>query len=374
MSHRIVPRTGLCVLAMTLSLSACSRSAPPSRAAEPAQAPPPAAPAAASGDAGPVATAPTDRAGRNKKGRADRRGRRPRGGMGMLERALDALDLTDAQQKQVAGIFAELGQTMRSQWDSKIAFRRALAEASRDGKVSVDEMKPELDRVSAAATERIDKLTAAIDKLHATLDAGQRKQLAEALDRRGPGKGRGGKGHGPRGHGPPGHRGGQKGYGARGGPGGKGAGPGPDRFGFLHLTDDQRARIRKALADAKLEQPGKGSPEAWRAEARDRMEALEHAFVGDDFKAADYLHKDEVVDKACEWAMFEVKRLSVVLPLLTDEQRSQLIEHLSEPPGPSGHWHRGPGHRGKGPPGRGRGKGRPGMGPPGGGPPPAAPR
>lgn len=249
----------------------------------------------------------------------------------LLRAALRDLDLTDAQKTAIQGEIDALEAAKPARGEGFEADRKALADAVRAGNVDASK----LGRDFAPPAEMKAAVTKAIQALHDTLDAKQRRALVDkmaahmehpkdGMERRGRGGPDGERGPRPDGAGERGAR-----------PEG---GPMMHMLSGLDLTADQQTRVKAALeglapSDADREAM-KAAHEAHRKEMATRMEA----FVADKFDASAFATPP--ADKqAFGPKQHMVKALAAVVPILTADQRAKLADQIEK--GPMGPMHHG---------------------------------
>jgi len=162
------------------------------------------------------------------------------------------------------------------------------------------------------------KMAAAIQTVHDTLTSEQRAQLVDELESKvseHQGKERDHERAGKKEHAH--HGGGELGF-------------------LLHgvdVDDAQREKIKSALDAAGIAPPEKGEMKSMRGEMKAKMAAMLEAFKGDKFDAASALPEKEEHGHAEHLARM-VKALSVVVPLLDQDQREALAKNIENGPQP----------------------------------------
>ena len=157
------------------------------------------------------------------------------------------------------------------------------------------------------------KVVAAIDELHATLDAEQRAELVSILKERQ--EARAAKRAQKKAH-----RGERK----------RAKVPGGKMLRGLDVTDEQRAAIETALADAGLDRrPDHDAKKAMKAEMKERRAAMLDAFSGADFEASSQLPPPAKMANHHEHFL---ATLAVVTPILDVDQRAELANRIEEGP------------------------------------------
>ncbi|HZO13394.1 MAG TPA: hypothetical protein VFB62_09040 [Polyangiaceae bacterium] len=218
----------------------------------------------------------------------------PHGGPAMLLHvALRELELSKEQRTEIEGQLKALEVRPKVDRDDK---REALADAVRSG--SVDASKFEDD---APMKEHHARMTAALEKLHATLTPEQRSALvaivrdreADRPPRRAP-EGRRKMEHNPT----------------------------AGLLRGIEVSDEQRTRIDAALDRAGLSKDD--GPAKHFEEMQAKQKALLDAFVGQSFDA-------DALMTAPPKPKF-VEALAVIVPLLDEGQRAQLAERIEQGP------------------------------------------
>ena len=288
-----------------------------------------------------------------KKPRADRRGfGRHRGGPEMFFRAaLDKLELSADQKTTIDGLLADLKKVERPADDgARKELDKSLAAAVRSGSINAASFETQYAELAKKATEHKSSFQTALNKLHETLTAEQRKALVAELQQR-PGRRAapppdvadddpnaplgddlGLSDDVPQG---PMARGPQRGMrGMRGGPGmgmmRGGPGMGPGGMGMmrgLDLTEQQRTQLKDSFQ--KAERPDfqkKGE------EMRARHQKMLEAFASDDFDAAKLMDGNDVEKQVREHAKQRVEHLATLTAILTPEQREKLATQIEQGP------------------------------------------
>jgi Spy/CpxP family protein refolding chaperone len=281
----------------------------------PTPAPTTTATAQVTGAVGPTAK-PTKPEGDRRGRHAGKRDRRRGGPAMMVKVALKKLELTDEQRSTLEALH-EPPSNERSA-DRKAA-QKAMADAVRAGTVDVDALAK-----TALGPSSHEAMVERLNKLHATLTVEQRAELVAKMKdgkaaKRGDAKrpGPDGEGRGRR------DEGAGKDDDGRGRRGGRRGSALAKILKGVELSDDQRAKIEAALADAKLQ--GKVEDDDSKANKKEQHEALLEAFVGEAFDAASVLPAPP--DRAGGHRR-HLERLAVIVPLLDEAQRNQLAERL----------------------------------------------
>lgn len=293
-----------------LVLAACSQQVPSDEVPEPAeQKEQPLAPKAEA----PRAAAPQGEA------REHFRKRGHHGPGFMLHAALKELDLRPEQAEKIEGLLTELESAHPADSPAHQAFEQALAAGVRAGKLDRAALEPHLAALEKGATEGRKKVHAALNALHRTLDADQRKSLVASLEARGERAGKGRRHFGDE----PGCGGGGQCDGADKHGFGRHHGPGFGMFGDLELTDAQRAKLRSAL-------PDRGAMQQEMQRKGEHMKQLAAAFAGEGFDA-DKLATDAGKSPRAH-AEARVKHLDALLGVLEPAQREKLAARLESGP------------------------------------------
>lgn len=289
----------------------------------------------------------TPRAVASPEGRHGMRG--PGGPAFLLRAALDKLELRPEQKSTIEGLMAELKQARPMDSAAHRAFEQALASGVRAGKLDAATLAPHFTALERDATAMSQRVHTALNKLHQTLDADQRKQLVAEIQKRhemGFGKHAGRRmGFGP----PPGmdepgcapgadgadNEAGEDGAEARprrghGGPGfARHAGPGLGMLRDLELTDAQKTALR-AAHDAKREE--RGDWKAGMEKHQEARKALLTAFATDTFDATKLVASAEVAERAHRQAEGHVEQLRVLMGVLEPAQREKLAARVEQGP------------------------------------------
>lgn len=246
------------------------------------------------------------------KGKGGKRfGRHGKGREGHLfGAALHHLELTDEQRETIEGLRANLKKDREAGRTSHQARKAKLVAAVRAG--NLDGLTVDEAEISRKAKDRAVKIAIAMNELHTTLDPEQRKALVDVVRAKHE------------------HRA-KRGEERRAKKGDK-AGRGGKRFGLgrllegLELTDEQRAQVEAAQAS-------RPTPEE-RAEKRkaraEQMEKLLSAFAQDDFDATRLNMAERLAERMTKGNERHTSRLQTVLPILTDEQRTQLADRMEK--------------------------------------------
>lgn len=241
------------------------------------------------------------------------RGMKGRHGPGMgpgflLGAALHELDLTDAQRATIQGELDAMDADRPAPPDERAfeAHRAALAAAIRAGKID----EAALSAVPAPKERDTARVAKAVDALHATLTADQRRQLVDAVNAKvGEREGRMG----------------ERGFG-RGGHDAKMRGPMGHLLEGIDLKDAQREKVREALDEAGDREAMKARHEAMAKEMKDRLQT----FAGDVFDAKAFVAMPEHTPMFGPARM--VKGLALVVPILDEAQRAELAKRVEAGP------------------------------------------
>lgn len=315
-----------------LALAACSQEVPTDKIPEPAeQQQQPLAPGAPNAEE-PKAEAPRPEArGQFRKG--------PHGGPAfLLHAALKELELRPDQKKTVEALAADIESAHPFDSPAHKDFDKALAAGVRAGKLEPSALAPHYAAIEKHATETSQKVHEALNELHRTLDAEQRKALVAALEARGK---RGPKGFGPpdpgeaplgaacagdpdercaHGDGPKGKRG----FRGHGGPG----------FGMLRDLDLSEAQREKLRAAREQGEPERGALKQEMRKKGEHMKQLLAAFATDSFDAKALMGSADAARHARQGAEARVKHLQTLLGVLEPDQREKLAARVEAGPGP----------------------------------------
>lgn len=267
----------------------------------------------------PVAEAPAKGAERTR----GHHGKFMKGPDHLLFAALHELDLSDAQRTAIQAELDALHQAKGADRPDFEAHRTAMAAAIRSGKIDEAAFPAPAMKGSKDGA----RLAKAMQTLHDTLTAEQRKELVDAVSakmekhegRRGP-------------------------KGEMGGPKGEMGGPLGHMLGDLEMTDAQREKVREALAKlapAEADREAmKAKHEAFRQTMRERLAS----FTADRFDASAFVAppKDAPMFGPEAGPGMMVKALAAIVPILDDAQRAELAKRFEQ--GPPAGMHRGRAH------------------------------
>lgn len=280
-----------------------------------------------------------DRAAKGqRKGPHWRTGGPMRGGpgpLGVFKRALDEINLSDAQMKTVQSALDSACDHKDGARDGGHALMDALMKGIASGNVDESALQA---RIAAAVQEvqaHVSKDAAALNTVHETLTADQRQALVTNIrDEMKQHRERRAHGDGPR---PPDLAGPHPDFAAP--PPGK---DGPRRFGGpglmravhrLTLTEAQEQAIDSALANARPTPP----TAAERNEHEQRLNAMLDAFAAPRFDARTLLDGKDITQHLQKRWTNEATLAKALVGILTAQQRAQLAEiarHAPMPPGP----------------------------------------
>lgn len=307
--------------AAALLLAACSQEVPTDKIPEPAQ-------QNQQELAPPRAEAAKPEAKRFRKG--------PHRGPAMLLRAaLKELELRPEQTTTIEGLLSDLEASDPFASPAHRDFQKALAAGVRAGKLDAAALEPHYAAIEKNASEAGQKVHAALNKLHQTLDAEQRKALVASVERR--------MKDGPRGRGP--HFGppdpddappmagcdepeaqcehGPRGFRGHGGPG----------FGMLKdldLSDAQKAKLRAAREQG---MPERSAMQQEMQKKGEHMKQMLAAFATDRFDAGELGKSAPMARHARQGAEARVKHLETLLGVLEPAQRDKLAARVEAGPG-----------------------------------------
>lgn len=256
-----------------------------------------------------------------------------------FEKSLAEVDVRADQKPALEQIRADLKAQRAPMREAHKQLQLALADGVAAGAIKDEALAAPLKQIEQASASFEASMQASLNKLHATLDAGQRKQLVEAMrphhgDKakmgEGEGEGKGGEGEGK-------WEGRKADREARG----EGRGPGKGEHGGharmekltkeLALTDDQVRSIREGFkaemggARPAFAEHDKGGE---KGAGREKMRALAQAFEGESFDAAALGVGKEMPEKARQAAAHEAHFVSRLVPVLTPAQRVKFAEIL----------------------------------------------
>jgi Spy/CpxP family protein refolding chaperone len=227
-----------------------------------------------------------------------------RGPIGLIQRALDSLDLTAEQRAQVSQLAAAAQARHASMRKLRHELMQAVAAQIEDGRINRVALQPKLDALATAWKTAAPADRAAIEQLHAILTPAQRGALVDTMTA---GVHERGRHHARGGHGK-----------LRG------------LFADLGLTAEQQQKIREATHARRGE---RGRHDGFGPMGRmGRMKAhgskLGEAFRGDTFKMDDVAprHAKEQMTGRHGGPMIDMAE--TVLPLLTPAQRVGLATKL----------------------------------------------
>ena len=230
------------------------------------------------------------------------------------------IGLTDAQkstiEKSIADLKTQEGPRpdMRADMQGRMT---SLASQVRAGKIDVT-TNAQLPAMTTERDTRIAASAKALDTLHATLTADQRKALVAAVEAKGQAKGEKGGEHEGRGrgfeHGKAGER-----------------GPMGGLLGDLQLTQAQKDQIEAKL---QADKPSDADREAMKAKFQamhQEMKTKLESFASDNFDATAFVAPPaDVAQKPREDRM--AKNLAVVVSVLDASQREKLAQKLEQGP------------------------------------------
>jgi len=217
---------------------------------------------------------------------------------GRFFKAVDALNLPAAQQQSVAAIRARLDEANAPVREARAKLHAEVARQVRAGAIDHALLRPLADQVAAAAGATKPALQQAMQQIHDTLDAAQRRALVASL------RERAAQAHG---------KGEMKGH--------------MERMATdLALTDDQKAAIHAQLHSAFT-----GRSEEMHAEhvkMKARMDAFAAAFESDTFDAKALDVGEHGAGGALRAMGMAGAFLDAAVPVLTPAQREVLVTKL----------------------------------------------
>lgn len=210
------------------------------------------------------------------------------GPVALIAAGLSKTCLNDEQRAAAEQLGKQVSEKEKAVADARHAFRSALVDQLKSGRIDEGALKDEIDAVVKARTEASPVLRKAIEDLHGILDPGQRAALADAIE-------------------------------AHMKEIGKASGAWLDAFAKdLNLSDDQKSRIRDVLA--------KASPEL--EEERAGAAAAFDAFKKDDFSIEKISPVARVSERTRARAEGMVARAKEIMAILTPDQRADLAKKI----------------------------------------------
>jgi Spy/CpxP family protein refolding chaperone len=228
------------------------------------------------------------------------------GALGMFTAAAGELNLSPQQQQAVDAIKADLRSKAAPVREAKAKLSTALAEGVAKGSLDPQALAAPVSALSLAVEAFKPALQDGINRLHATLDEGQRERLVALIQERAEerrdafSEGGGIEGRGMRGR--------MKKIAAE-----------------LDLSRDQIQSIRSSFRAEREAHTGKASGMmAKRGEVRAHLQKLGEAFKGDSFDARALDAGKELPAMATRRAERASRMLSIVTPVLSPSQREKL--------------------------------------------------
>lgn len=236
----------------------------------------------------------------------------------LVHAALRNLDLTDAQRKTLTDL-KNPGERPEADANGRDAIRSLLTEGWKTGAIDQQALDAALSGMEAQHAKRVAEQVRMVNQLHQTLTPDQRKALVAKLQES------------------------QSKRPERARPDAKSERPhGGFALGMLRgieLTDGQRKQL-EALAPATTLPTARGAFE----QHQKRRAAMLDAFAQDSFDAAKFIGRSENSGKLRTFTLERAEFVKKASKVLTDEQRTQLVERLNEGPrfGAKGRPHFGP--------------------------------
>lgn len=235
----------------------------------------------------------------------------------LLFAALHEIDLSDAQQTKIEGLIDSLHAVREGRPMPDPTVLKALASSIRAGKVDPSVVTlPAPDETKMTAMRA--QLRAALQSLHDTLSADQRRTLVERIEA-----------HAENTPPPPPER--------ERGRGGADHDPGP--MGWLRdldLTTAQRKSIREAIDTGRPTEADRTAQSARFEAMRASMKANLAAFAADELDVRALMTPPEGLEPPKMGVHPMVADLAVIVPLLTESQRAQLADKIETPPSHEG--------------------------------------
>ncbi len=296
---------------LALTFSACGGQPPP-----PAAAPPPAATApvaampAPSAAPAPTAAAPAATAAPAAAAPAEQHGHRMHHPIvAMLMEDLAQVGIKPEQKSTIDGIQADLEKLGDATKDAKAALDKDVADGVAAGKLDKSKVDADVKKLVAAADSTAAAAQEAVNKLHKTLDAAQRKKLVELVRAKG-------KDH-------------EEHMKAQMADHEKNEHGRMDKIAeHLGLTAEQKDKLK-----AKLEAGMKGEMGKMKehhAGMQKHMKALGDAFESDKFDAKKVGVGEHMGEMAKMMANGRIRFVEAVLTVLTPEQRAKFAEHVKQ--------------------------------------------
>ncbi len=217
---------------------------------------------------------------------------------GLLGESLAALAVRPEQTQAIAQIRADLQGNRAPVQAARRDLALAVADGIAAGNLSEATLAPHVARLTQSVDALAPSIQGAVNKLHVTLDAAQRKALVDDMRARGKARHAGAHEGGPR-----------------------------QRMaklaGDLALSKDQLDRLHAAVK-AQAGGAERGEMMKEHEAMHDRMVALGEAFAGETFDAAALGVGRELGPMANAMASHRLRFVALILPILTPEQRTQL--------------------------------------------------
>ena len=186
-----------------------------------------------------------------------------------------------------------------------------MAKAVRAGKIDEKALQTEIDGASTPLQEGRTRMIAGLEKLHGTLTPEQRKELVELMIKKLDDSAAQAEDRDP-----------ARGPSARS--------PIDTMLKGVTMTDEQRAKINKALTKTRMNEPDEKDKPSKEAFLAKRKAALV-AFANDKFDGEAVLPPEN--DKGADTqAPRMIKALAIVVPMLDESQRGELADRLEQGP------------------------------------------
>ena len=247
-----------------------------------------------------------------------------------MAEAFADVPLRAAQRSEIEQMFTDAIARHEPVKKARADLALALAAQVDAGAVDKTALQPKIDAVGAEMSKVQDADIAAIERLHAILDADQRVALVDAVEAKFLERGAARVGAaqlGPQ-HIDTDH-----------------AGP-PGRGGMmmkwaddLKLTEDQRNKIRENMHTQFAAQAGAddhdapgphGKGERHFGEMKEHFQKFKAAFESDHFVIAELMPKKDMQERAQKWSGHMIDMVSVAVPVLTPEQRTLAATKIRE--------------------------------------------
>ncbi|MFH2008607.1 MAG: Spy/CpxP family protein refolding chaperone [bacterium] len=244
----------------------------------------------------------------------------------LIVKALAELELRADQRAKVDGLVTQTKAQLATTRSARAALMRAAARQIRAGKVNQEQLAALAEKLKADFVKARPQLVAALNSLHATLDAEQRRQLVDKLKAMHHGRMK--KHFGDDAVSPHGI------HGKRGFHGHHGFGGGHRRLkriaSKLGLTQGQQDRIADVIQNGiRAMHPDGDKSEAGFHGFHGRIQAAVKAFLSDDFDAAKLPFLSDAHQPAFHGKLQKILTMGqAILPILSADQRAKIATHL----------------------------------------------